>query len=193
MHSLLALAASAALIGAMDDAVVQQYHVRLAWTELRAPSCEGIGPMAPEPARTGFDFSYEIPPPRERPDGTFEGAPIFRLEQIVIEAPRVVAWPNMTEADREQAEAFRRALIHHEAGHVVTAERSLRALAETPPIVAPDIASYVARMRDVASAGEARFRRDQQTYESLTDHGRLQHRAPGALAGRDTVLVCEER
>ncbi len=193
MRSLLALAASAALIGGADDAVVQQYHVRMAWTELRAPSCEEVGAIAPEPARTGFDFSYEIPPPHVRSDGAYEGVPIFRLDQVVIEAPSVVAWPRMTEVDRQHAESFRRALLHHEAGHVVTAERSMRALAETPPVVAPDVASYIARMREVASAGEARFRGDQQVYESLTDHGRMQHRAPGALGGRDTILYCEQR
>lgn len=193
MRTLLALAASAALIGGADDAIVQRYHVRMEWSDLRAPSCEGVEASAPEPARTGFDFSYEIPPPHRRDDGQYEGVPIFRLDQVVIQAPREVAWPDMTQADRARAEAFRRALLHHETGHVVTAENSMRALEATPLVVAPDIPSYIADMKAVAQAGEARFKHDQFVYESLTDHGRMQHRAPPPLGGRDTVLVCEER
>jgi len=193
VRSLLALAVSAALIGGADDAVVERYHVALRWTELRAASCENVVAAAPEPARTGFDFAYEIPPPHRRPDGAYEGAPAFELTHVVIEAPRVVAWPNMTEGDRERAEQFRRALLHHEVGHVLVAEESMRELAATPPVVAPDISSYADAAREAGATGEARFRRDQEAYEALTDHGRTQYRARGELRGRDTVLVCVER
>ncbi|HZO95623.1 MAG TPA: hypothetical protein VFB22_17875 [Candidatus Baltobacteraceae bacterium] len=194
MRSLLALAVSAAtLAGGFDDSVVQRYHVRIDWTELRAPSCEQIEASAPEPARTGLDFSYEIPPPRPHAGGGFEGRPVFRLEQVVIEAPRVVSWPNMSATDRARAEAFRHALFHHEVGHVVTAEETMRALQSEPLIVAPDIPSYVDAAKEDARAGEARFKHDQDVYEALSDHGRAQRRVPPPLGGRDTILFCVDR
>jgi hypothetical protein len=181
------------LISGVDDAIVQRYHVRLQWTELRAPSCAAIVAQDREPAKTGFRFEYDVPAPQRGADGSYAGAPVFRLAEIVLQAPSVVAWPNMTETDKERAEAFRRALLHHETGHIQTAEASLRALADEAPITAPDQNTYIAEVQAAGAAGEQRFQRDQAAYESLTNHGLTQERAPGELRGRDTILVCEQR
>ena len=50
----------------------------------------------------------------------------------------------------------------------------------------PADAALSARGRD----GFARFKREERNYDALVAHGRLQHVAPGALAGPDTVIRC---
>ncbi len=54
----------------------------------------------------------------------------------------------------------------------------------------PDVFAFGAAARARGRDGFARFTREEQEYDTLTDHGRKQHLAPGDLAGPDTVLLC---
>jgi predicted secreted Zn-dependent protease len=100
----------------------------------------------------------------------------------------------MTDADRVRADALRRAIVHHEIGHVRVAEAVRDALnAAREPIVAPDVFAFRADSDDIARSGFERFKREELEYDELTDHGRRQQTAPGALAGPNTALHCEAR
>jgi hypothetical protein len=75
----------------------------------------------------------------------------------------------MTQADHERAENLRRAIYHHEIGHVRVAEAVRDALGRE---------------------GFDRFKREERSYDESTNHGRRQHLAPGDLAGPDTIIRC---
>ncbi len=99
----------------------------------------------------------------------------------------------MERDDREHAIALRRAIYHHEVGHVRIAEAVRDALNASSTVAAPDRVAFADAADAVGRDGFDRFKREEHEYDALTDHGRKQHLAPGDLAGPDTALICRDR
>jgi hypothetical protein len=173
-----------------DDEVLERVHVRIIGNELRRASCHGVGAGGGELGYTAFRFQYQVSGGRRATSGHYTGKVTFSLGDVTITAPSSIAWPAMTEKDHERAEALRRAIFHHEAGHVRIAEAVRDQLNAREPLVAPDPFAFGSAADAVGREGFEKFRTEEREYDALTDHGRKQHAAPGALAGADTVLMC---
>jgi hypothetical protein len=184
-----ALVATAFAAGS-DDEVVQRLHVRYETYDLVAKSCRDVVAHDPETGSATFQFSYQITGDHFLAPHRYSGKLTFSLGEVVIHLPRTIAWPRMSDADRERAAALRRAVEHHEIGHVRIAEAVRDELnAEVVP-VEPDVFAFAAAAHAQGRDGFERFKREQREYDALTDHGRKQHLAPGELAGPDTALLC---
>jgi hypothetical protein len=173
-----------------DDDVLERAHVRVAGNDLRSASCRDIGAGGGELGYTAFQFKYQISGGRRGAPGRYTGKVTFSLGDITITTPSSIAWPAMTANDRERAEALRRAIYHHEVGHVRVAEAVRDQLNARGPIVAPDPFAFGSAADALGREGFEFFRTQERDYDALTDHGRRQHVAPGELSGLDTVLVC---
>ena len=171
-----------------DDDVVQRVHARVVGFDVLADSCTDIFAGVPEAGSANFDFRYEIK--GEPHGGRYSGRVTFSLGDVAIHVPRTIAWKGMAAGDRERATAFRRAIYHHEAGHVRIAEAVRDTLNTASTLAAPDYFAFDAAARAAGREGFERFRREEREYDALTDHGRKQHLAPGELAGLDTTLIC---
>lgn len=190
MNVPLAALLAIALLAGSDEDVAKRLHVRFAPYDLMVPSCRDVVAREPEPGSATFHYAFEVSDehwlgPRRR-----TGKLTFWLDDIVIRSPRIISWPGMTDADRERAATLRRAVEHHEIGHVRVAEAVRDALNAEEPIIAPDLAAFAATAEARGRLGFERFTREEHAYDALTDHGRKQHAAPGELNGPDSTLLC---
>jgi|SRR5947209_4455422 len=188
MNALLAVVLATVLAAGSDDEVVQRVHARIAEYDVAAASCRDVFADVAEPGSATFDFQYQINGARS--GGRYDGKVTFSLGTVTIHVPRTIEWMGMTGTDRERANALRRAIYHHEAGHVRIAEAVRDALNAAGAVTAPDRAAFSAAAEAAGREGFARFKREERAYDALTDHGRNQHAAPGELAGPDTMLLC---
>ena len=177
-----------ALVAGSDDEVVQRVHARIMNYDVVAASCRDVFRDVAEPGSALFDFRYQIEGVPQ--NGRYRGKVTFSLGDVTIRLPRSIVWKEMSEGDREHVNALRHAIYHHEAGHVRIAEAVRDALNATDAITAPDRFAFGAAADAAGRDGFARFKREEREYDALTDHGRKQHLAPGALAGPDTALTC---
>jgi Bacterial protein of unknown function (DUF922) len=178
------------LLPGSDDEVVQRTHARIVGDDVVAASCSEVFAGTPEPGLTTFNFRFEIrgePQPGSR---RYAGRVTFSLGDVVIRMPRSIGWGGMSRGDRERANALRRAIYHHEVGHIRVAEAVRDALNAQDEITAPDEFAFGAAAHAAGRDGFDRFKREQREYDALTEHGRKQHAAPGALTGPDTLLYC---
>jgi predicted secreted Zn-dependent protease len=164
--------------------------VRFVEEAVQVAGCEDVGARGPENGLTTFRLRYEFRDVRRGADGRYTGKVTFTLGTVEVRIPRSIGWQNMSAADRYRAETLRRAIYHHEIGHVRIAEAVRDALNAHDAIVAPDVYAFGSAADALGRDGFARFKQEQLDYDELTDHGRRQHAAPGPLAGPDTVLVC---
>ena len=185
---LLAVLLATAFAAGSDDDVVQRVHARIADYDVAAGSCRDVFADVAEPGSALFDFQYQITGARRA--GRYEGKITFSLGTVTIRVPRTIAWHDMNGTDRERASVLRRAIYHHEVGHVRIAEAVRDAVNAAGTVSAPDRAGFSAAAEALGREGFARFKREERDYDALTDHGRNQHAAPGELAGPDTVLLC---
>ncbi|HEY0381140.1 MAG TPA: DUF922 domain-containing protein [Candidatus Elarobacter sp.] len=188
--AVLAALLATALDAGSDDDVVQRLHVRFETYDLVATSCRDVIAREPEPGFATFQFRYAISGARFSGAHRYSGKLAFSLGEIVIHVPRAITWPGMTEADRERTARLRRAIEHHEVGHVRIAEAVRDALNAEDAITEPDVTAFGAAARARGRDGFDRFKREEREYDALTSHGRRQHAAPGDLAGPDTALLC---
>ena len=185
-----AVLVATALVAGSDDDVVQRLHVRFETYDLIAKSCHDVVAHNPETGFAAFQFRYQISGEHFLAPHRYAGKLTFSLGEIVIHLPRSIAWPGMSDADRERAGRLRRAIEHHEIGHVRVAEAVRDALNARDVPVEPDVFAFGARAHALGRDGFERFQREEREYDALTEHGRKQHLAPGELAGPDTALVC---
>lgn len=185
---LMLLAAGVAL---GDDAVIAQLHVRIEARDVAVTSCRDVM-NEPEAGLATIGFRFRIDDAHALGNGRYTGAVVFELGDVTVEVPKSISWPDMSAGDLERAEALRRAIVHHEIGHVRVAAAVRDALNDArTPIVAPDVFSFRAQADDAGRTGFERFTRAERDYDALTDHGRNQRAATGALAGPDTELRCD--
>jgi predicted secreted Zn-dependent protease len=180
---------AASLLSSSDEEVVQRVHARIVAENVVVQSCADVQSRDPEPGLATINFGYVIDGARTSTT-RYAGRVTFALGEVTIRVPKSIAWKGMTRADRERADAFVRAIYHHEVGHVRVAEMVRDALNASGAISAPDYFAFGAQADAFGREGFARFKHDEATYDELTDHGRRQHLAPGELAGADTVLYC---
>ncbi|HZX68353.1 MAG TPA: DUF922 domain-containing protein [Candidatus Elarobacter sp.] len=186
-----AVVLAAALFGGSDEDVVSRLHVRFDERDLIVRSCLNVVGSGNEAGLATIRYRYRTENSRVLANGSYVGSIVFELGDIVVNAPRSIGWPQMSEGDRARSEALRRAIVHHEIGHVRVAETVRDALnARTTTIVEPDAGAFRAEIEAQGQAGFESFMREERAYDALTDHGRRQHVAPGPLAGADTVLQC---
>jgi hypothetical protein len=188
---LAAALALTALVPGTDDDVVQRVHVRYETYDLVAKSCADVIAHDPETGSATFEFRYEIVGDHFLAPHRYTGKLTFTLGDVVIHMPRTIVWPGMSPGDRERAARLRRAIEHHEVGHVRVAEAVRDALNAQDVPVEPDVFSFGAAAHAQGRDGFERFKREEREYDAVTDHGRAQHLAPGVLAGLDTTLICE--
>ncbi|MEA2689997.1 MAG: hypothetical protein QOD51_2604 [Candidatus Eremiobacteraeota bacterium] len=162
----------------------------MAADDLVVKSCREISGGGAERGLATFRFRYEISGGKRAGAARYTGKVTFSLGDVVIMLPKSIAWRGMTDKDRERAEALRRAILHHEVGHVRVAEAVRDQLNAHPPIDAPDSFAFGSAADAIGRDGFERFRTEGREYDALTDHGRRQHLAPDALAGPDTILFC---
>jgi hypothetical protein len=179
-----------AIAAAGDGELIARLHIRIDARDLSVTSCRDVVSHDPEAGLATIGFRYEIADVHRLATGEYTGTVVFGLGEIAVDVPKSIAWPEMTGADRGRAEALRRAIVHHEIGHVRVAVTVRDALNTHAPIVAPDPFAFRAEADAVGRAGFERFKREEREYDALTDHGRRQHAAPGALGGPDTMLLC---
>jgi len=179
-----------ALAPGTDDEVVQRVHARIAGDDVVAATCSDVVGNGAERGVTRFRFQYEIEGARRAASGRYTGKVTFSLGEVTITMPKSIAWRQMTDDDRERAEALRRAIYHHEVGHVRVAEAVRDELNARAALAAPDPFAFRSAADAVGREGFARFTDEQRDYDALTDHGRKQHLAPGLLAGPDTSIRC---
>jgi hypothetical protein len=182
--------AATALLAGSDDEVVQRLHVRFEPYDLVASSCRDVVARNPESGSAIFQFRYEISGGHFLAPHRYTGKVAFSLGDVAIRLPRTIVWPHMSDADRERAAHLRRAIEHHEVGHVRVAEAVRDALNADDMPVEPDVFAFGAEAHARGREGFERFKREEREYDALTDHGRKQHLAPAELAGPDTVLPC---
>ncbi len=173
-----------------DEEVVQRAHVRFSTAELVGASCRDVIAGAPEPGEANIVFEFTIVGGRRAAAGRYTGKVAFALNDVVITMPKSISWPHMTQADHERADALRRAIYHHEIGHVRVAEAVRDALNEHDALVAPDPFALRAVADALGREGFDRFKREERSYDEMTSHGRRQRLAPGDLAGPDTIIRC---
>jgi hypothetical protein len=191
MNALLAAALLAtALVAGSDEEVVQRLDVRFDRYDLVATSCRDVIAREPEPGFASFQFRYDISGQRVAGSRRYSGKLTFSLGEIVIHVPRTISWPGMSEAARERTARLRRAIEHHEIGHVRIAEAVRDALNAEGPITEPDVFAFDAAASARGRDGFERFKREEREYDALTNHGRRQHAAPRDLAGPDSELPC---
>jgi hypothetical protein len=188
MNALLAALLATALAGGSDDDVVQRVHARIAEYDVAAASCRDVFADVAEPGSALFDFQYQITGVRRA--GRYEGKVTFSLGAVTVRVPRAIAWNGMSAIDRERADALRRAIYHHEVGHVRIAEAVRDALNAGGAVFAPDRGTFGVAAEALGREGFARFKHQEHEYDMITDHGRNQRAAAGDLAGPDTVLLC---
>jgi len=173
-----------------DEEVVQRDHVRFAGGDVVAESCSDVISGIPEPGHAAIAFEYKLAGTRRAGSRDYSGRVTFSLGDVLITMPKSISWSHMSQADRERAETLRRAIYHHEVGHVRVAEAVRDALNEHGAIIAPDAFAFKAAADAAGRDGFERFRAEERAYDDDTDHGRKQHQAPGVLAGPDTVIRC---
>jgi hypothetical protein len=173
-----------------DDEVLQRLHVRVVGGELAGASCRSVIARNAEAGFATIHFEYRLTGAHHAGSGPYMGKLTFALNDVVITMPSSIVWSRMTDTDRTHAEGLRRAILHHEIGHVRVAEAVRDELNAGAPVVAPDPfalrAAADARGRD----GFDRFKREEREYDALTEHGGKQHAAAGELAGPDTIIRC---
>jgi len=189
VNVLVAVLLATTVAAASDGDTIARLHVRIDARDLNVSSCHDVVDE-PEAGLATIGFRYQVANTHSVATGQYTGSVVFELGEIVVEVPKSIAWPEMTDADRGRAEALRRAIVHHEIGHVRVAEAVRDALNAHAPIVAPDLFAFRAEADAVGRAGFERFTREEREYDALTDHGRRQHAAPPNLAGPDTILHC---
>ncbi len=190
MRGLLAALLATTLASGSDDAVMQRLHVRIDAKDVVARSCRDAA-RNPEPGLATFNFRYRLGDGRWLGPHRYTATLVFSIEDVVIHIPRTFAWPGMSDDDRYRAELLRRAIVHHEIGHVRIAEGVRDELNAQEPIVAPDVFAFGAAADARGRDGFALFTQNQRAYDERTEHGRRQHLAGGVLAGPDTVILCE--
>ena len=190
-NAFIAALLATALAAGSDEEVVQRLHVRYETYDLVAKSCADVIAHDPESGSATFAFRYEIAGEGFVAPHRYTGKVTFTLGDVVIHMPRTIVWPGMSSGDRERAARLRRAIEHHEIGHVRIAEAVRDALNAQDMPVEPDVFSFGAAAHAQGRDGFERFKREEREYDALTDHGRAQHLAPGVLAGPDTMLICE--
>jgi predicted secreted Zn-dependent protease len=173
-----------------DEEVVQRAQVRFTTTDLVGPSCRDAIAGATEPGQANIGFGFRIVGARRTAAGRYIGTIAFSLNEVVIAMPKSISWAHMTRTDHKRAETLRRAIYHHEIGHVRVAEAVRDALNEHDPLTAPDPFALRAAADALGREGFDRFKREERGYDEITDHGRKQHLAPGELAGPDTIISC---
>jgi Bacterial protein of unknown function (DUF922) len=173
-----------------DDEVVQRTHARFVGGELSGRSCDDAVDRAVEPGFATIDFRYQFSGLRRGPEREFIGRVAFSLGDVTITAPRAIVWPHMSQGDRDRAETLRRAIVHHEIGHVRVAEAVRDEMNAHDAVAASDRVAFSAAADALGREGFARFKSQERDYDAFTDHGRRQHQAPGVLAGPDSVIVC---
>lgn len=174
-----------------DDAVIAQLHVRIEARDVAVSSCRDVM-NEPEAGLATIGFRFRVDDSHALGNGRYTGTVVFDLGDVTVEVPKSISWPGMSAADRERADALRRAIVHHEIGHVRVAAAVRDALnAGRAPIVAPDVFSFRAQADDAGRTGFERFKQAERDYDALTDHGRNQRAATGPLAGPDTALQCD--
>lgn len=173
-----------------DDEVLDRAHVRIVNVDPHISSCRGVGAGGGELGYTAFRFQYDVSGGRRESSGRYTGKVTFSLGDVAITMPASIAWPGMTAKEREDGAELRRAIFHHEVGHVRVAEAVRDQLNAREPIVAPDPFAFGSAADAIGRDGFEAFRTRERDYDALTDHGRKQHAAPGALAGPDTILIC---
>jgi predicted secreted Zn-dependent protease len=172
-----------------DADVVQRAHVRFAGESVFGTACSDVLAGTAEPGLATIRFQYQVADGHRAASG-YTGRIVFSLIEVSITMPKSISWPGMTSRDRERAEALRRAIYHHEVGHVRIAEAVRDELNAHEALIAPDPFAFGAAADARGREGFERFKREEREYDALTDHGRQQHVAPGALAGSDTTLRC---
>lgn len=182
--------AVAFLAGGSDDEALRRTDAVVVGDDLVATSCRGVGAGAPELGNTTFRYGYRMAGENRPGSDHYVGRVTFSLGEIVVRVPKSISWANMTDRDHAEVEALRRAILHHEVGHVRVAESVRDALNAQPPIEAPDPFAFEAAADAAGRAGFERFRREEREYDDLTAHGRRQYAAPGVLAGPNTTLLC---
>jgi Bacterial protein of unknown function (DUF922) len=173
-----------------DDDVVQRTHARFTGGELAGSSCDDAMDRAVEPGLATIGFRYEVEGLRREAGRQYVGHVVFSLGDVTITAPSAISWRHMSPLDHERAETLRRAIVHHEIGHVRVAEGVRDELNARDDVAAPDRLAFSAAANALGREGFARFKSQEREYDALTDHGRRQHIAPGVLAGPDSVIVC---
>jgi predicted secreted Zn-dependent protease len=179
-----------AVAAGSDDEVLARLHVQVDAHDLTVSSCRNVFAGDPEAGLATIGFRYRVADAHALPGGQYTGTVVFELSTITISVPDTIRWPQMSQADRIHVDALRRAIVHHEIGHVRVAEAVRNALNPRAPIVAPDVFAFRAEADAVGRAGFERFTREEREYDALTDHGRRQNAAPPPLGGADTILQC---
>ncbi len=173
-----------------DEEVVQREHVRFAGGAIVGQSCDEVIAGIAEPGEAGISFQYKLSGARRPGERDYTGRVTFSLGEVVITMPSSIGWAHMTPGDRERAETLRRAIYHHEIGHVRIAEAVRDELNARVDVTAPSPTAFQAAADRIGHDGFDRFRAEERAYDAYTDHGRKQHLAPGPLAGPDTVIIC---
>jgi predicted secreted Zn-dependent protease len=173
-----------------DEDVVQREHVRFAGGEIAGKSCDDVIAGIAEPGNAAIAFQYKLSGARRPGSRNYVGKVTFSLGDVVVTMPKSIVWSHMSKADRERAETLRRAIYHHEIGHVRIAEAVRDELNGRGEITAPDAFAFQAAADAAGRDGFDRFRAEERAYDAETDHGRKQRLAPGVLAGPDTMMQC---
>jgi len=185
-----ALLLASSLLSSSDEEVVQRVHARIVAENVLVQACTDVQARDPEPGLASIHFSYEIHGARVGTTARYAGRVTFALGEVTLRVPKSIVWKGMTSADRERADAFVRAIYHHEVGHVRIGELLRDALNANGTINAADYFAFGAQADALGREGFERFKHEEAAYDELTDHGRKQHLASGELAGPDTVLDC---
>ena len=190
MITALALLAITIAAGGSDDEVLKRNHVHIVANNLVVNLCNNESTGDAELGLTTFQFQYATTGLPHGAGATgYAGNVAFSLGEVVIYLPKAIVWKG-TGHERGRTEELRRAILHHEVGHVRVAEAVRDELNARPPLTAPDYFAFGAAADARGHDGFDRFIHEERAYDDLTDHGRRQHTAPGVLSGTDTTVHC---
>ena len=174
-----------------DDAFLRAYAVTLDLRDVHIPACGDVDAFEGEFAFADVEISAHVPFPDVDRRGRYTGRTRFAIRHVTLHLPAAVTWPGMTERERAAVKTALAALRHHEIGHVRVAAAEVARLNAGPLTVTPDAEVYRRTEMRRQDAGLAAVARAQRAYDALTEHGRRQTRASGALRGPATELRCD--
>lgn len=160
-------------------------------------SCAAAVAYATQAAEVGL-LSYELTYAYSRaPQFSRNGKVLFHM-RVAIANPTITlplwVWPGETPGQAAEFERFRANILLHERGHWAVAARYISKYDTTEwlpdSMTRTEAAAHFKTAFDTIAEG---LKDAQNFYDSVTDHGREQHRAGefGIAAGDDTVLTCD--
>ncbi|HEY6237488.1 MAG TPA: DUF922 domain-containing protein, partial [Candidatus Elarobacter sp.] len=176
---------------ASDDAFLRAYAVTHDERDIHIPACGDVDAFEGEFAFADVEISAHVPFPDVDRRGRYTGRTRFAIRHVTLHFPAAVIWPGITERERAAVKTALAALRHHEIGHVRVAAAEVARLNAGPLTVTPDAEVYRRTEVRRQDAGLAAVARAQRAYDALTEHGRRQTRASGALRGPATELRCD--